>query len=58
VLASIIMISSDLVEVLKMSDEILIMCKGEAAAILDNNNDIQQEDILKYAIGGSVSDGK
>jgi len=51
---SIIMISSDLVEVLKMSDEILVMCKGEVAAILDNHQIIQQEEILKYAVGGNV----
>jgi ribose transport system ATP-binding protein len=51
--ASVIMISSDLVEILRMSDKVLIMCNGSVAAILDNNEDLKQEEILNYAIGGN-----
>ncbi|WHH58067.1 sugar ABC transporter ATP-binding protein [Petroclostridium sp. X23] len=50
--ASIIMISSDLVEVLKMSDRVMVMCNGEKAAVLDNSINLTQENILEYAIGG------
>ena len=49
--ASIIMISSDLVEVLRMSDRILVMHQGRVAACLDNTYDLSQETILRYAIG-------
>ncbi len=50
--ASIIMISSDLVEVLKMSDRILVMSQGSVSTILKNDGKVKQEDILKHAIGG------
>lgn len=45
---SIIMISSDLVEVLRMSDRILIMCEGKKTGELDING-ATQDDIMKYA---------
>lgn len=48
--ASIIMISSEIPEVLKMSDRIMVMRLGSIEAILDNH-DLTQEDILHYAIG-------
>jgi ribose transport system ATP-binding protein len=50
--AAIIMISSDLVEVLKMCDRIMIMREGEVKAILDNDNELTQEKVLAYALHG------
>jgi ribose transport system ATP-binding protein len=49
--ASIIMISSDLVEILRMSDRVLVMYQGRVAGCLDNTDDLCQETILRYAIG-------
>lgn len=48
--ASIIMISSDLVEVLKMSDRIAIMGDGRLKAILENDGQLTQQDILKIEL--------
>lgn len=48
--ASIMMISSEIPEILKMSDRIMIMRFGNVEATLDNHN-LTQEDILHYAIG-------
>lgn len=48
---SIIMISSELPEVLAMSDRIVIMSKGQVSGILDNN-DLTQEIIMRYATEG------
>ncbi|MDO4478400.1 MAG: sugar ABC transporter ATP-binding protein [Lachnospiraceae bacterium] len=48
--ASIIMISSDLVEVLKMSDRVGVMSEGRMKAILDNDGNLTQKDILKIAL--------
>lgn len=47
--ASIIMISSDLVEILKMSDRILVMGDGKIKGIV-NNIDITQQDIMKLEL--------
>jgi len=44
------LISSDLVEVLKMSDRVVVMSEGEVAAVLDNDSSLTQETILTYAI--------
>ena len=52
--ASIIMISSDLVEVLKMCDRVAVMREGVLEAILDNSPDLTQETILKYAMQGGL----
>lgn len=49
--ASIIMISSDLVEIIKMSDRVLVMHQGKIGGILENDEDLCQEIILNYAIG-------
>ena len=49
---SIIMISSDMVEILKLSDRILIMCEGKISAILDNEDGLSQENILYHAVSG------
>lgn len=50
--ASIIMISSDMPEIMKMSDRIMVMYHGQIANIFDNTSDLSQEQILSSAIGG------
>lgn len=50
--ASIIMISSDLVEVLKMCDRVIVMKEGKFAAVLDNNDSLTQQEVLSYALHG------
>lgn len=52
--SSIIMISSDLVEVLKMSDRVVVMGDGKINAILDNDGNLTQQDILKTALAEEV----
>lgn len=47
--ASIILISSDLVEVIRLSDRIAVMREGELSAILENDETITQEKVLSYA---------
>ncbi len=53
---SIIMISSELPEVLGVSDRIMVMHKGKINAILDNKGQITQEEIMYYATGGTEYD--
>ena len=48
--ASIIMISSEFPEILKMSDRIMVMHLGRVEAILENKG-LSQEDVFHYAIG-------
>jgi ribose transport system ATP-binding protein len=48
--ACIMMISSELHEIIKLSDRILVMRQGKVEAILDNEG-IDQEDIFRYEIG-------
>jgi len=50
---SVIMISSELPEVLGMSDRIMVMHEGKLKAILDNK-DITQEVVMTYATGGEI----
>jgi ribose transport system ATP-binding protein len=45
---SIIMISSELTEVLRMSDRVIVMCEGKITGELDIK-DANQEEIMKYA---------
>jgi len=45
------MISSDMPELLSMSDRIGIMRKGEMVKIIDDVKDITEEKILTYSIG-------
>ena len=54
--ASIIMISSDLVEILKMSDRVAVMGDGRLKAVLENDGSLTQQDILKIELseGGSA----
>lgn len=50
---SIIMISSEMPEVINNSSRIAVMQEGELATILDpDKDDISQENILSYAVGG------
>lgn len=49
---SIIMISSELQEILMMSNRVLVMCEGKVSKILDRE-DATEEIILNYAMGGS-----
>lgn len=48
---SIIMVSSELPEVMGMSDRIMIMHEGRVTGIVENNNELTQEEIMKYATG-------
>lgn len=48
--AGILMISSDLPEVLGMSDRVYVMCQGRIAGEFESNKTTQKE-ILKYAFG-------
>ena len=50
---SIIMISSELPEVLGMSDRVVVMHEGKIQAILDNK-DLTQETVMTYATGGKL----
>ncbi len=52
--AAILMISSELLEVLNMSDRIYVMHEGRILKELDRN-EADQETILKYAMGGNAS---
>ncbi|NMD70389.1 sugar ABC transporter ATP-binding protein [Bacillus sp. DNRA2] len=49
---SIIMISSELPEVINMSDRVAVMCKGKIQSIL-NKDRFSQEAIMHYATGGN-----
>jgi methyl-galactoside transport system ATP-binding protein/inositol transport system ATP-binding protein len=46
---SIIMISSELPEVMGMSDRIMIMYQGKVAGIIDNRPDLTQDELMAYA---------
>ncbi len=51
---SIIMVSSELPEVMGMSDRIVIMHEGEVTGIVENSKDLTQEEIMRYATGQSA----
>jgi methyl-galactoside transport system ATP-binding protein/inositol transport system ATP-binding protein len=46
---SIVMISSELPEVMGMSDRIMIMHQGKVTGIIDNRPDLTQEELMAYA---------
>jgi len=50
---SIIMVSSELPEVMGMSDRIMIMHEGKVTGIIDNRKDLSQEEIMIYATGNT-----
>lgn len=50
---AIIMVSSELPEILGMSDRIMVVHEGKVTAILDNDN-VDQEMIMRAATGGEV----
>ncbi|WP_330683990.1 ATP-binding cassette domain-containing protein [Petrocella sp. FN5] len=56
--ASIMMISSDLVEVLKMCDRVAVMREGRMEGIFVNDADLSQERIMTYALSGGKINGK
>jgi ribose transport system ATP-binding protein len=47
---TIIMVSSDMPEVISMSDRVIIMKNGQKMAEL-SGNDVSEENILTYSIG-------
>ena len=49
--ASLIMISSEIPELMRMSDRILVMYEGESAGIYNNNEELTKKDILAAAVG-------
>ena len=49
---AVILISSELVEVIGMSDRVGVMHEGKMQAILDRS-ELSQESVIKYAIGGA-----
>ena len=52
----IIMISSELLEVMAMADRILVMCRGTITAEFQRGT-ATQEDILRYAVIGGEENG-
>lgn len=52
--ASIIMVSSEMEEILGMSDRIMVMYEGRQAGIVDNDGSVGQEEILTLATGGKL----
>jgi methyl-galactoside transport system ATP-binding protein/inositol transport system ATP-binding protein len=48
---SIVMVSSELPEVMGMSDRIVVMHEGKVTGILTNHKDLTQEEIMLYATG-------
>ena len=48
---AILMVSSDMPEVISMSDRVVVMKGGQVAGVL-NREDVSEENILKFSIGG------
>ena len=48
---TIVMVSSELPEVMGMSDRIMIMHEGRVTGIIENRKDLKQEEIMRYATG-------
>lgn len=53
---SIIMISSDMPELIAMSDRIMVMRNGRIVAEIDDHQMITEENILNYSIGGALDE--
>ncbi|MBR0596632.1 sugar ABC transporter ATP-binding protein [Sinanaerobacter chloroacetimidivorans] len=54
--ASIIMVSSEIQEILGMSDRIMVMYEGLETGIVNNDETVDQEQILTLATGGKVNE--
>jgi ABC-type sugar transport system ATPase subunit len=54
---SIVMVSSELPEVMGMSDRIMIMHEGQVTGIVDNRDDLTQEELMTYATGKAGKKG-
>jgi len=52
---AILMISSELPEVLGMSDRILVMHEGTVAGVIDEPGAVSQEDVMRLATGSSLA---
>ena len=52
---SIIMVSSDLPEILSMSNSIVVMHEGDMVGIVENDETVTQETILKLMLGGQLA---
>ncbi|MDW7671015.1 MAG: sugar ABC transporter ATP-binding protein [Bacillota bacterium] len=50
---TIVMISSELPEVMGMSDRIMVMHEGRVTGIIDNRKDLTQAEIMRYATGAA-----
>lgn len=46
---SIVMVSSELPEILGMSDRIIVLNEGRLTGVLENNDELSQEIVMKYA---------
>jgi methyl-galactoside transport system ATP-binding protein/inositol transport system ATP-binding protein len=46
---SIVMVSSELPEILGMSDRVVVLCQGKLTGILENNDELTQEIVMQYA---------
>lgn len=47
----IVMVSSELPEILGMSDRIMVMHEGKMTGLLENSSDLTQDTIMRYATG-------
>jgi len=52
---AIIMISSDMPELIAMSNRVLVMRNGEAVTLIDDKEQISEEHVLAYSIGGTIN---
>jgi len=50
----ILLISSDMPELIAMSDRVMVMRGGEMVVGIERREDINEENILHYSIGGGV----
>ncbi len=53
--SSIIMISSDIAEIMKISNRILVMHEGKIVGDLKNTNKLTQETIIRHAMGREIN---
>lgn len=50
--ASVIIVSSDLTEIQKMCNRIIVLKEGEITANIENNDELTQDELLSYALTG------